>query len=245
MLGTLLLIASLISLAFLDRIISVPQLSSSHTIDLTLSTVFLTFAIFISVQAVQVGLRALITDRGTPTEQAECNAWAGRHTNFASVLGTAPAAMIYTNDGTNGIGRRAAFASSTTFVVHSATGTMILFATVGIIWALNCRIPYSLLGDELYESSPLAERQGLVHGVHNIMICLPQILVTTLMATTWLIAEAERDFGGVGWFFRLAGLSAFVALYFTTKVREQDHYDAVGLPEAYILDEISLSADLH
>lgn len=134
-----------------------------------------------------------------------------------------------------------------TFMVHSTTGTMILFASIGVSWALNCRIPYSLLGYELcgkYEPSLLTESQGLVHGMHNIMICLPQILVMTLMATMWLFTEAERGFGPVVWFLRLAGLSALVALYFTTKVREQGHHGTVGfggaLPEGCSLDEMSL-----
>lgn len=115
--GTLWLTACLISLAWIDRIVPYQQQpSASHHLYLTLCTVFLTIAIFTSIQAVQVGLRALVTDSRTPAEQAKCNAWAGRHTNFASVLGSAPAAIHSSNYDANGIAQTA-FASSSLFVV--------------------------------------------------------------------------------------------------------------------------------
>jgi solute carrier family 45, member 1/2/4 len=42
---------------------------------------------FVAMQAVQVGQRALITDNRTPLQQSEANAWAGRHVNFSGTLG--------------------------------------------------------------------------------------------------------------------------------------------------------------
>lgn len=50
-------------------------------------TILFTFTMFVSVQSVQVGLRALINDNCTPFQQAKANAWAGRHSNLAGFLG--------------------------------------------------------------------------------------------------------------------------------------------------------------
>ena len=46
----------------------------------------LTFFVFVAIQAVHVGLRALITDDCTPTQQSEANTWAGRHSSFGGAF---------------------------------------------------------------------------------------------------------------------------------------------------------------
>ncbi|KAK8094339.1 major facilitator superfamily domain-containing protein [Apiospora hydei] len=48
--------------------------------------VALTFVVFVSIQAVHVGLRALITDDCTPIQQSEANTWAGRHSSLGGAL---------------------------------------------------------------------------------------------------------------------------------------------------------------
>jgi hypothetical protein len=55
------------------------------TVVLILS-LFLTFTMFMAINIVQVGLRALITDNCTQLEQSKANTWAGRHVNFAGAL---------------------------------------------------------------------------------------------------------------------------------------------------------------
>jgi hypothetical protein len=98
--GTALVITSMLCLAWVDsmiRIILLGSLSpSSFELDQAdaklLQSVIMAvallcmFIINAATQALQVGLRALITDYGTLVQQAEANAWAGRHINFAAVL---------------------------------------------------------------------------------------------------------------------------------------------------------------
>lgn len=149
-----------------------------------------------------------------------------------------------------------------TFFVRSALGTVILFSIVGFTWAVSARIPYSLLGDELSrsyardvddddegnEEDLFTAKQGLIHGIHNIAVCLPQIIIMLIMGLFWVIAEKKttspdgttehQKFLGIVWFLRLGGLFSLSAMYHTTKLRQWDHkrvggieYDEVPMEE--------------
>lgn len=128
-----------------------------------------------------------------------------------------------------------------TFIVESAMGTVLLFSIVGFSWAITSRVPYSLLGDELSrsriytddeEEDYLADRQGLIYGIHNFAVCVPQVIIMLVMVFFWIFTEEvhgnhgegrDRDveeFLGVVWFLRLGGLSALVAMYFAIKLRQ-------------------------
>ncbi|KAI0159058.1 putative sucrose transport protein [Pestalotiopsis sp. NC0098] len=116
-----------------------------------------------------------------------------------------------------------------TFFVTSPSGNVLLFSMVGISWAVTARVPYSLLGDELSRGSSrwsddvaeASDHQGLVYGLHNLAICLPQILMMALMGLAWLSMPANDDVSGVVWFLRLGGLSAFAAAYTATRLNAQ------------------------
>lgn len=98
--GTALLIISILCLAWVDSIVHIILLGSvsssslaSEQVDAKLFrnvvmiiALFCMFVINAAMQALQVGLRALITDYGSSGQQAEANTWAGRHVNFAAVL---------------------------------------------------------------------------------------------------------------------------------------------------------------
>ncbi|ETS83081.1 hypothetical protein PFICI_04957 [Pestalotiopsis fici W106-1] len=116
-----------------------------------------------------------------------------------------------------------------TFFITSALGTVLLFSAVGISWAVTSRVPYSLMGDELSRGSSewsedefddVSDHHGLVYGLHNLAICLPQILIMALMGLVWLFTQTDDSTSGVVWFLRLGGLSAFAAAYFATKLAE-------------------------
>jgi solute carrier family 45, member 1/2/4 len=116
-----------------------------------------------------------------------------------------------------------------TFFVTSSLGNVLLFSMVGISWAVSARTPYSLLGEELSrKSSPwnddeAGDHQGLIYGLNNLAICLPQILIMVLMGVAWLLVPTSdsNTISGVVWFLRLGGLSAFAAAYFATKLNKQ------------------------
>lgn len=116
-----------------------------------------------------------------------------------------------------------------TFFVTSQSGNVLLFSMVGISWAITARVPYSLLGDELSRGSSrwsddvaeASDHQGLVYGLHNLAICLPQIFMMALMGLAWLFMPTNDDVSGVVWFLRLGGLSAFAAAYAATRLNAQ------------------------
>jgi solute carrier family 45, member 1/2/4 len=109
-----------------------------------------------------------------------------------------------------------------TFFVTSAAGTIVLFSIAGVSWAFNSRVPYSLLGDEIYReptcenNQDLSSSQGLIYGIHNLAICLPQIMMISSMVIIWGSTESTDSSFGLVWFLRLGGVSSLVAAYFTT-----------------------------
>lgn len=93
------LILALLLLAWVESItrlsVSDTAPSEQHRACLLIATFLLTFAIWVGVQAVQVGMRALITDDCSPDEQARANAWAGRYSNFAAAAANLLAYMDF------------------------------------------------------------------------------------------------------------------------------------------------------
>ena len=118
-----------------------------------------------------------------------------------------------------------------TFYVTSATETVLLFGIAGFSWAITSRVPYSLLGDELSRrpthgnEEDMSTSQGLIYGVHNFVICLPQILIMSLMGAVWLSTNAMAGSLSVVWFLRFSGLSALIAMCFATLLDERVEHE--------------------
>ncbi|RMJ23185.1 Sucrose transporter [Aspergillus sp. HF37] len=141
-----------------------------------------------------------------------------------------------------------------TFLTASSLGTIALFGISGFSWAVSAWIPYALLGAET-SSSPrsqayelaasteshadegkcydgenrdegcLSNNVGLVYGIHNLAICVPQILVTLAMAVERMLAgqKAQDQTGpetNLAWVFRFAGVFSLVAMYIARGIRE-------------------------
>ncbi|CRG87884.1 Sucrose transport protein SUC9 [Talaromyces islandicus] len=129
-----------------------------------------------------------------------------------------------------------------TFAVRSALGTVILFSAVGISWAISCQMPYSLIGDELVrlhrEEKQLADSQGVIHGIHNAAICLPQIVVMLAMGVMWMAFESVA----VDWVLRLSGVSALLAMGFAIRLECERHVEDVsmGLLAGVDMEELDL-----
>ncbi|KAH8899815.1 MFS general substrate transporter [Thozetella sp. PMI_491] len=386
--GSAVLIVSILCLAWADSITPVLLSRDATRGDIQHFLVFfsiaLTFTMFVAVQAVQVGLRALITDNCTPIQQARANTWAGRHSNLAGALAylaayldlprhlpgfgktvfarTSVVTTVYlaisititclctseqnhktsmrqatgrkgnfrilqrilfgpsnqirticvvqffswaawfpflfytvtyvnslqkheaTED--NNMGALAPLVHSTislsvaalwpsqsfskvasatsltarniwaasnflfgiamlgTFFITSALGTVLLFGSVGVGWAVTSRVPYSLLGDELSRPSSewgeedLSDRQGLIYGIHNLAICLPQIIMMSMMGIIWMSTGTKDSSLGVVWFLRLGGLFALIAVGFCTRLDERVEYEKTSEYTAIPLEEI-------
>ncbi|KAK8006595.1 hypothetical protein PG991_012892 [Apiospora marii] len=117
-----------------------------------------------------------------------------------------------------------------TFFVSSALGTVILFGFVGITFGINTIVPFYLLGEELSRPSSThwteivwSQSQGLIYGLNNLAICLPQILIICLMGIIWRGGQGHgegvpaRD---VVWFLRFGGLATLVATYFVYRLEK-------------------------
>lgn len=143
---------------------------------------------------------------------------------------------------------QAAFASSmlATFMFTSTIGTLALFSLVGFSWAASNWIPFALLGTEVSTSSSrrqlsdglddeekyhnpttiradsgnLSIHRGLVYGLHNFFICLPQILVTLGMGVISIMVDSDsgEEKLELAWILRLGGIFAVVAMYLATKL---------------------------
>ncbi|KAI4603051.1 hypothetical protein KJ359_005841 [Pestalotiopsis sp. 9143b] len=306
----------MLSLAWADAIAGalLPSAAAPDTARtvLVLLSMLLTLAVFVAVQAVQVGLRAMLTDAATPLRQSRANAWASRHVTFSGFLayfaaylgssredngnlgGTprprsnqasdetqdppvdnnlgALTPLLYSavsifvtflwgsqssDDGASfrisddfaltdrdiWVGSHYIFGTAMvgTFFVSSPFGNVLLFSMVGISWAVTARVPYSLLGQELSRGSSrwsddaaeASDHQGLVYGLHNLAICLPQILMMALMGVAWLFMPTNDGISGVVWFLRLGGLSAFAAAYAATRLKtkpDAEEKDFTALP---------------
>lgn len=88
--GTAAMAVCMLSLAWADAIAGalLPSAAAPDTARtvLVLLSMLLTLAVFVAVQAVQVGLRAMLTDAATPLRQSRANAWASRHVTFSGFL---------------------------------------------------------------------------------------------------------------------------------------------------------------
>ena len=95
--GTLILVISILSLAWaksLSRLLVFASATpATHRACLVTITMFSTLSMWVAVQPVQIGLRTLITDDCTKSEQAKANAWAGGYSNLAAAWANLAAYM--------------------------------------------------------------------------------------------------------------------------------------------------------
>ncbi|KIM96663.1 hypothetical protein OIDMADRAFT_131223 [Oidiodendron maius Zn] len=115
-----------------------------------------------------------------------------------------------------------------TLFVSSVVGIIIIFGIVGISWAVASWIPYTLLSLEISSShsstrtiGPFkrnADQAGIVLGLHNIAICIPQILISLGSSFLWKAHEATPlDASSTGWILRIGGAAVLMASWLTMK----------------------------
>lgn len=118
---------ALLALAWVKTItrVCIPSTTSpeKRRLCLVAITCLLTFTVWVSVQAVQIGLRTLITDVCSHDEQAQANAWASRYSNFAAAIANLLAYVDFLPRATGG---------SHTFKDMALLATLILAMTITI-----------------------------------------------------------------------------------------------------------------
>lgn len=88
--GTINLVLSMLAVAWVEPVTrAIMPLNSELAISrnaVVVITELSIFSMFVAIQAVQVGLRALILDNCVPTEQPDASAWIARHINLAAFI---------------------------------------------------------------------------------------------------------------------------------------------------------------
>ena len=69
-----------------------------------------------------------------------------------------------------------------------------------------------------------ADQAGIVLGIHNVAIAAPQVVATLVSSVIFKALQKPRGSVGddsVAWVLRFGGVSALVAAWLTTRVREE------------------------
>ena len=138
-----------------------------------------------------------------------------------------------------------------TLIISSSTGTIILFCIVGISWAASSWIPFALLAIEISRCespsigsrNPLGTRHqldeeknaeceaedissahisGLVYGLHNFAICLPQMLMSFAIGLQSLSSSSKDDADNkisIVFVLRIGGCFAVIAMFIARGIR--------------------------
>lgn len=153
-----------------------------------------------------------------------------------------------------------------TLLVFSSIGTVLLFGITGFSWAASAWIPYALLGaeashlpeqrhgsavtayhddnevdvDEIVgNQDEMSNQVGLIYGIHNLSICLPQILICLGIGLVWMLSDTKSDISnrqssGFVWVLRLGGVFALAAMYIATGIQELIRESCSGVTWSYV-----------
>ena len=121
-----------------------------------------------------------------------------------------------------------------TFFIHSSLGTLMLFGAVGFSWAVSSRIPFAVLCAEASTYTvDLPDQLGVIYGIHNLSICLPQIFICLGTFVTSLVSSEHLNFSVV-WTLRVGGVCAFVASYLVLGMRDMNYEEVWGANTALL-----------
>nr|CAG8502631.1 10354_t:CDS:10 [Entrophospora candida] len=91
-----------------------------------------------------------------------------------------------------------------------------LFSLVGISWAVSMWAPFSILGEVISNA-------GIILGIHNIFVVVPQFLVTFISSVIFAILESNNNDGGgrndsIGFMLRFGGIMAIFAGFLSIRL---------------------------
>jgi MFS family permease len=90
---------------------------------------------------------------------------------------------------------------------------ILFISTCGISWATSMVVPFSLIGNYVNQG----EDGGLILGIHNIFIVLPQIVTTLFSSLVFMVTSGTR---GLQFIFTCGGLSAIVSAIWIYALKE-------------------------
>ncbi|KAK9480071.1 major facilitator superfamily domain-containing protein [Lipomyces japonicus] len=129
-----------------------------------------------------------------------------------------------------------------TMFIRTGTQATVMVATLGIPWAHALWAPFALIAEDLgrmhvHGESRYESEVGIVMGVHNVYVSLPQVLSSIASSVLFkLMAKPRSQQAGTDnsilWIFRLSGMVALAAAYASTKVKSGDELEMASMAEA-------------
>ncbi|CAK5284525.1 unnamed protein product, partial [Mycena citricolor] len=124
-----------------------------------------------------------------------------------------------------------------TFFITSMDGAILLISLSGISYAVSMWAPFALLGEAILDDesgdAELSAKAGVILGIHNLFIVVPQFLVSLLCAAIFAVFTPDPNTPGrqkkesaVVYIFQFAGIWACVAFYLCRKLGKR-----IRLPE--------------
>jgi len=127
-----------------------------------------------------------------------------------------------------------AFVFFSTIGVSKVWHAVTIISLCGISWAVSMWVPFALIGeylenynahqesknDDEEESDKLSS--GIILGIHNMYVVLPQFVVTFLSSIFFALIKAlevqEDNFDSFGWVLRFGGIGAIISIFLVPKI---------------------------
>ncbi|ORX57810.1 MFS general substrate transporter [Piromyces finnis] len=129
-----------------------------------------------------------------------------------------------------------AFVFFSTITVSKIWQAIFIISLCGISWAVSMWVPFALIGEylEIYnnnqdsknddeeESNENKLSSGIILGIHNMYVVLPQFVVTFLSSIFFSLIKfmeiQEDNFDSFGWVLRFGGIGAIISTFLVPKI---------------------------
>jgi len=123
-----------------------------------------------------------------------------------------------------------------TIAVSKVWQAIVIISLCGISWAVSMWVPFALIGEylEIYNSNQEFKNDdeeennnnklssGIILGIHNMYVVLPQFVVTFLSSIFFALIKVveiqEDNFDSFGWVLRFGGIGAIISTFLVPKI---------------------------
>jgi solute carrier family 45 protein 1/2/4 len=123
-----------------------------------------------------------------------------------------------------------------TIIVSKVWQAIIIISLCGISWAVSMWVPFALIGEylEIYNNNQDSKNDdeeennerklssGIILGIHNMYVVLPQFVVTFLSSIFFALIKfmeiQEDSFDSFGWVLRFGGVGAIISTFLVPKI---------------------------
>eukprot|EP00833_Pecoramyces_ruminatium_P010983 jgi/Orpsp1_1/1185015/evm.model.c7180000091967.1 len=123
-----------------------------------------------------------------------------------------------------------------TIIVCKVWQAIVIISLCGVSWAVSMWVPFALIGeyleifnnnqdsknDDEEENTENKLSSGIILGIHNMYVVLPQFVVTFLssifFALVKLMEIQEDNFDSFGWVLRFGGIGAIISTFLIPKI---------------------------